>query len=203
MIEALLKAALLVEANQSGRVAIIAGEGGKSFCAGGDIAAWSGLDAHAFGLHWVRIGRRSFDALARLRVPLIAALNGHVLGGGMELAATADFRIAEEHVKFGLPETGLGIIPGWSGTQRIVRRFGPQVAKRMAIFGEMLTAEQAVAAGLAERCVPRGQSRQAATELAQTLLTRGHLATQATKLLINAAEGEEPEAASRRLPELR
>ena len=105
----------------------------------------------------MRHGHRAFDALARLRVPLIAALNGHTLGGGLELAATADFRIAEAHVKLGSPETGLGIIPGWSGTQRTVRRFGSQTVRRMALLGEIFTAEEALQLGIVDRVVAKGE----------------------------------------------
>ena len=135
MVLALERAAHLIDAMDAIRCCIITGEGEKSFCAGGDIEAWSKWSPENFGLAWVRHGHRAFDALARLRQPLIAALNGHTLGGGLELAATADFRIAEAHVKLGLPETGLGIIPGWSGTQRTVRRFGSQTVRRMALAG--------------------------------------------------------------------
>ena len=124
MILALERAAHMIDADQTIKVTIITGQGDRAFCAGGDIAAWSAEAPEAFGLQWVRLGHRAFDALARLRQPLIAALNGSAMGGGFELAACADFRIAEDHVKFSLPETGLGIIPGWSGTQRAVNRFG-------------------------------------------------------------------------------
>ena len=173
------------------RAAIITGEGGKSFCAGGDIEAWSALAPADFALAWVRHGHRAFDALARLRQPLIAALNGHALGGGLELAATADFRVAEDHVKLGSPETGLGIIPGWSGTQRTVNRFGPQLVRRMALLGEVFTAEEGLRLGLVDALAPQGGGLAAATAMAQRLMARGPLATQATKMLINAAEGEE------------
>lgn len=195
MVIALERAAHLIETAPSVRAAIISGEGEKSFCAGGDIEAWSALSPENFGLSWVRHGHRAFDALARLRVPLVAALNGHTLGGGLELAATADFRIAEEHVKLGSPETGLGVIPGWSGTQRAVRRFGSQAVRRMALLGEIFTAEQGLVLGLVDAVVARGQSRIAAREMAEKLASRGPLATQATKMLINAAEGEETERA--------
>ena len=144
---------------------------------------------------WIRHGHRAFDALARLRQPLIAALNGHALGGGLELAATGDFRIAEDHVKLGLPETGIGIIPGWSGTQRVVRRFGSQVTRRMALLGDVFSAEEGKALGLVDAVVPRGQSLAAAKEMASRIADRGPLATQATKILVNAAEGEETERA--------
>ncbi len=193
MVLALERAAHLIESGKDIRAAIITGEGGKSFCAGGDIEAWSSWSPEEFGMAWVRHGHRAFDALARLRQPLIAALNGHTLGGGLEVAACADFRIAEEHVKFGQPETGLGVIPGWSGTQRTVRRFGPQAVRRMAVLGDVFTAEQALAMGLADSIVQRGMSLSAAREMAERLLKRGPLATQVTKMLVNAAEGEESE----------
>jgi enoyl-CoA hydratase/carnithine racemase len=191
MVLALERAAHIVDADGSLRAAILTGEGGKSFCAGGDIEAWSALSPSDFGLAWVRHGHRAFDALARLRQPLIAALNGHTLGGGLELAATADFRIAEEHVKLGSPETGLGIIPGWSGTQRTVHRFGSQLVRRMALLGEVFTAEEGLRLGLVDVLAPQGQSLAAARAMAERIMKRGPLATQATKMLINAAEGEE------------
>ena len=191
MVLALERAAHIIDADGSIRAAIITGEGEKSFCAGGDIEAWSALSPSDFGLAWVRHGHRAFDALARLRQPLIAALNGHTLGGGLELAATADFRIAEEHVKLGSPETGLGIIPGWSGTQRTVNRFGAQLVRRMALLGEVFTAEEGLRLGLVDAVAPRGDGLATARVMAEKIMKRGPLATQATKMLINAAEGEE------------
>jgi enoyl-CoA hydratase len=195
MIQALERAAHLVDMAPSIRVAIITGAGDKSFCAGGDIAAWSSYSPQDFAMQWVRYGHRAFDALARIRQPLIAALNGHCLGGGLELACTADFRIAEEHVKLGLPETGIGIIPGWSGTQRAVRRFGAQVVRRMALAGEIFNAVDAEKFGLVDQVVTKGGAGVAAQELAQQIASRGPQATALAKLMINAAEGEEREAA--------
>ncbi len=193
MVLALERAAHLIDGTPGVRAAIITGEGEKSFCAGGDIEAWSKWAPQDFGMAWVRHGHRAFDALARLRQPLVAALNGHTLGGGLELAATADFRIAGEHVKLGSPETGLGIIPGWSGTQRTVRRFGSQIVRRMALLGEIFTAAEAKSHGLVDAVVPRGQTLAAARDMAARLTSRGPAATQATKMLINAAEGEDVE----------
>ncbi|WP_102108084.1 enoyl-CoA hydratase/isomerase family protein [Oceaniglobus roseus] len=190
MMEALAGLCREIERRDDIGVLILTGSG-RSFCAGGDIAAWSGESPAAFARHWVRDGHEVFDRLARLRQPVIAALNGPVLGGGLELAACADYRIAEAQVRFGQPETGLGIIAGWSGTQRAVRRFGAQAVRRMALFGEVLTAEQALLAGLADRVVPEGEALGAAQAVARSLLTRGPLATELTKMLINAAEGEE------------
>jgi enoyl-CoA hydratase len=191
MMLALERAAQFIELNAEARVAIITGAGEKSFCAGGDIEAWSKLSPLEFGQNWIRHGHRVLDALARLRQPLIAAINGHALGGGIELAAVADFRIAEAHVKVGSPETGLGIIPGWSGTQRMVRRFGAQIVRRMALAGEVFAAGEALQFGLVDRVVPKGTSVAVARELAAGIAARGPTATQMVKSLINAAEGEE------------
>jgi enoyl-CoA hydratase/carnithine racemase len=191
MILALERAAHVIDADEEVKVAIITGQGEKAFCAGGDIAAWSTEAPEAFGLQWVRLGHRAFDALARLRQPLIAALNGSAMGGGMEVATCADFRIAEEHAKFSLPETGLGIIPGWSGTQRAVQRFGSQVVRRMSIAGESFGADEALRLGLCDAVVAKGQSLAAAMSYAQNIAKRSALATAAAKLMINAAEGED------------
>ena len=180
------------EVERSGaRVLILMGEGGRAFSAGGDISAWSAETPEAFGRHWVRDGHEALEALARLSVPVIAAISGHCLGGGLELAATADYRIAETQVTFGQPETALGIIPGWSGTQRAVRRFGAQVVRRMALFGEVLTATEALAAGLVDQVVPQGGAEAAALDVAAQVLARSPRAVELTKMLVNVAEGEE------------
>lgn len=192
MVEALLP--LCREVERSGAIALIlTGEGDRSFCVGGDIAAWSGLSPEAFGRHWVRDGHVAFDALARLCCPVIAVLNGHCLGGGLELAACADLRIAEGHVKIGQPEPGLGIIPGWSGTQRAVRRFGAQAVRRMALMGEVFTADQALALGLVDEVVGKGDGLAAAKRVIERLRARSPRATELSKMMINAAEGEDRE----------
>ena len=147
MLKELADACDAVEADNAVRVAILTGEG-KAFSAGGDIRAWGGMEPNEFGHAWVRFGHRVFERLATLRMPLIAAVNGHALGGGLELAAAADIRIAESQVKVGLPEAGLGMVPGWSGTQRLVRRFGAQAVRRMLLGGEVLTAGEAAALGI-------------------------------------------------------
>ncbi|WP_145925849.1 enoyl-CoA hydratase/isomerase family protein [Shinella sp. HZN7] len=192
MVDALLQACRTIERSDA-RVAILTGEGQKSFCAGGDIEAWSSLDAETFSRRWLRDGHDAFDALARLTVPLIAVLNGHALGGGLELAACADLRIAEAHVKIGQPEPGLGIIPGWSGTQRAARRFGAGLVRRMALFGEVFSAGDALALGLVDRVVATGEGAAAAQIAAARVLQRSPRATELTKMLVNAAEGEESE----------
>ena len=191
MVAALLPICHQVERSDA-RVVILSAEG-KAFCAGGDIAAWSSLSPDDFGHRWLRDGHQAFDALARLRQPLIAVLNGACFGGGLELATCADLRIAEAHVKLALPETGLGIIPGWSGTQRASRRFGAQLVRRMAVMGEVFDADQALAVGLVDQVVPTGQGMATALQVAARIATRSPRATEISKILINAAEGEDRE----------
>lgn len=191
MIDGLLTICRQIDRSDA-RVVILTGEG-KAFCAGGDIAAWSSLSPDDFGRRWLRDGHQAFDALVRLRQPLIAVLNGACLGGGLELAACADLRIAEAHVKLALPETGLGIIPGWSGTQRASRRFGAQLIRRMALMGEVFTADQALSFGLVDQVVPSSQGMDAALVVAHRVAARSPRATEITKQLINAAEGEDRE----------
>jgi len=180
------------------RAVLIRGEG-KGFCAGGDVEAWAQLSAADFQVQWVRYGHRVFDRLARLRQPTIAVLSGHALGGGLELAAACDFRVAETQVKLGFPETSIGVVPGWSGTQRAVRRFGAQVVRRMALGGEILLAPDALALGVIDRVVETGKAFDEAKAWAEKVAERGPLATEAAKLMIGIAEGEEDAAATEAL----
>jgi enoyl-CoA hydratase/carnithine racemase len=190
MLKALSAASDEVEATSSVRVAILTGEG-KGFSAGGDIKAWGGMRPEEFGHAWVRHGHRIFERLATLRVPLIAALNGHALGGGLELAGVADIRIAETQIKIGLPETGLGMVPGWSGTQRLVKRFGAQVVRRMALGGEIFSAEEARALGIVDAVTETGGALEAARQYAQRIATKGPAALEIVKLMIASANGED------------
>lgn len=194
MLRALDETCAAIETDSSIRAAVIIGEG-KAFSAGGDIKAWAGMGAGEFGHQWVRFGHRVFERLAGLRVPLIAALNGHALGGGLEIAACADLRIAETQAKIGLPETSLGMVPGWSGTQRLVRRFGIQPVRRMALCGEMLSADEALRLGIVDRVVGTGEAFAAAFAQAQGIAARGPAATETVKLMLAAAEGEGAPAA--------
>ena len=193
MIVALDDAARAIDDSQETRVAILSGEG-KAFCAGGDIAAWGGLPPLEMWRDWTRLGHRAFESLARLRVPLIAVLTGHAFGGGLELAAVADIRVAEAGIKLGLPETGLGMAPGWSGTQRLVRRFGASVVRRMALGGALFTAEEALELGLVDEVAAPGEGLARAGAIAADVAKRGPVAVQIVKAMINAAEGEDRDA---------
>jgi enoyl-CoA hydratase/carnithine racemase len=193
MIDALADAARAIDSSREARAAVLHGQG-KAFCAGGDIAAWGGLPPLEMWRDWTRAGHRAFEALARLRVPLIVALTGHAFGGGLELAAVADIRIAEPGVKLGLPESGLGMAPGWSGTQRLVRRFGASVVRRMALTGQMFTSEEALTLGLVDEMTEKGEALARANALAADVAKRGPVAVQIIKGMINAAEGEDRDA---------
>lgn len=194
MLKALSAACDELEANSTVRVTILTGAG-KAFSAGGDIKAWGAMEANEFGYQWVRFGHRVFDRLATLRMPLIAAINGHALGGGLELAGAADIRIAESHVKIGMPETSLGMVPGWSGTQRLVRRFGAQIVRRMVLGGEIFTADEALKYGLADQVAETGTVMQAAKNYAARIVQRGPAALEISKLMIGVANGEDNGAA--------
>lgn len=190
MVDALLPICRQVE-RSGARALIVTGEGDRAFCAGGDIDAWSDLPPETFGRHWLREGHQALDALARLSVPVIAVLNGDCLGGGLELAACADLRIAEPHVKIGLPEPLLGVIPGWSGTQRVSRRFGAQLVRRMALFGQVFDAREALSLGLVDALADAGQGMALARHHAGQVQARAPLACELVKMLVNSAEGEE------------
>ena len=193
MIDALGDAARAIDAASEVRVAILSGEG-KVFCAGGDIGAWAGLPPLEMWRDWTRAGHRAFEALARLRPPLIVALTGHAFGGGLELAAVGDIRVAEKGMKLGLPETGLGMAPGWSGTQRLVRRFGAGAVRRMALAGQMFEAEEAFALGLVDELTEAGEGLARAEAIAADIVRRGPVAVQIVKAMINFAEGEDRDA---------
>ncbi|UCI09136.1 enoyl-CoA hydratase/isomerase family protein [Mesorhizobium sp. B1-1-8] len=179
-------------------VVLIRGEG-KGFCAGGDVEAWGAMSAADFQVQWVRYGHRVFDRLARLRQPTIAVLSGHALGGGLELAAACDFRVAETQIKLGFPETSIGVVPGWSGTQRAVRRFGAQIVRRVAVGGEIFLAADALTHGVVDRVVETGKAFDEAKAWGEKIAERGPLATEAAKLMIAVAEGEESAAATEAL----
>jgi enoyl-CoA hydratase len=163
---------------------------GKAFCAGGDIADWGLLSPQVFGHGWVRRGHRMFDRFAQLRLPLIAAMNGHAFGGGLELAACADIRICEPSTKIGLPETSIGVVPGWSGTQRLVRRFGYGPVARMALGGEIFNAEEARALHLVDIICPGGEVMRSALAYADRISTRSPVANEVAKMMMLTGDAE-------------
>ena len=194
MLRALAQACDAVEANRDIRAVILTGQG-KAFSAGGDIHAWGAMTPNEFGHDWVRFGHRVFSRLAGLRMPVIAALNGHALGGGLELAACADIRVAESQIKIGMPETSLGMVPGWSGTQRLVRRFGAQNVRRMVLAGEVFSAVEAANLGIVDHLATAGGALAQAREIAVGIAHRGPAALEIAKLMLASAESEDSDAA--------
>lgn len=139
------------------RAIVVTGAGEKAFCAGADLKERQGMDMDAVRAQ-VKLYRSELGWLDRSRVPVIAAINGVALGGGLELALLADLRVSAEHALLGLPETGIGIIPGAGGTQRLPRVVGEARAKEMILMGRRLTAAEALAWGLVNRVTPADKS---------------------------------------------
>lgn len=174
------------------RCVLLTAEGNRAFCTGADINAWGGLPPADFARRWVRDGHRILDRLARLSKPTIAVLNGHAFGGGLELATACDIRVMAPAATLALPETGVGIVPGWSGTQRLMRLLPEPVVKEMALFGRRLTAERALALGFVAEVADDPSS--AARALAGRLLATSPRATEVAKYMIHAAAGEDAPA---------
>jgi enoyl-CoA hydratase/carnithine racemase len=128
--------------------AVVVRATGRFFCTGGDIEAWGSLSPHDMGRDWILRGIDVFERLAALPQPVVAALTGHALGGGLELAMAADLRIAVKAAKLGCPEATLGMIPGWMGTRRLAELIGPARARHLLLLGSPIPAAQACEWGL-------------------------------------------------------
>lgn len=195
MLDELEAAARLLDADASVRVVVLTGAGEKAFCVGADIHAWAALEPLDMWRRWVKRGHQVFDQWARLRQPVIAAINGHAFGGGLELALAADIRLSAAHATFALPEASIATCPGWSGTQRLVQLFGASRAKYLALSGIRVPAAEALATGLVHEVVAGSTLAERALALAREMAGRAPVALQLTKQLVNAAAGEGTAAA--------
>lgn len=157
------------------RVLIVTGAGSRAFAAGADIAEFEGFTPDE-AVRYARAGQQVFRRVEVLPVPTIAAVNGYALGGGCELALACTFRLVADTAALGLPETSLGLIPGFGGTQRLSRAIGRQRALDLILTGRQVGAEEALATGLALRVVPAAQLLDEARTLAHLLATRAPLA---------------------------
>jgi enoyl-CoA hydratase len=128
--------------------AVVLRGNGRFFSTGGDIEAWGSLTPTEMGRDWILRGIEVFDQLASLPQPVIAAISGHALGGGLELALAADLRVAVKAAKFGTPEVTLGMIAGWSGVRRLTETIGVARARHLTLLGSLITAQQALDWGL-------------------------------------------------------
>lgn len=170
-------------ADESIRVLIITGEG-RAFVAGADISEMVSKDPMQ-GLAFGKSGAEVFRAIEQLPIPVIAAVNGFALGGGCELAMACDLRIASSKAKFGQPEVGLGIIPGFSGTQRLPRLVGPAKAKELVYTGEVIRADEALRIGLVNKVVEPEALMDEALALAEKIAAQAPVAVQLAKKAID------------------
>ncbi|MDQ6891949.1 MAG: enoyl-CoA hydratase-related protein [Acidobacteriota bacterium] len=162
-----------VAVDESLRCVIVTGAGEKAFIAGADIGELAKLTPIE-GREHARRGQAVLDRLERLSVPTIAAINGFAYGGGLELAMACTLRVASENARMGLPETSLGIIPGYGGTQRMARLIGTAKAYELVLIAEKgLTAAEAERIGLVNRVVPAGQALSAAMDIAKKIAANG------------------------------
>jgi enoyl-CoA hydratase len=167
------------------RAMIVTGAGDKAFVAGADIAEFEGRTAT--DQHRVMKAPSIFEALEQSPKPVIAAVNGYCLGGGMELALACDIRIATVTARFGQPEVNLGIIPGGGGTQRLPRIVGLGAALKMILSGEMIDAAEALRLGLVEEVVPPDDLLPRANAMAETIASKSPVAIAAAKEATRAA----------------
>lgn len=189
------QAFLEIEANSGIRTVILTGAGDKSFVAGADIhemKSFSPIEAERFS----RLGHRVLDTVSACRVPVIAAVNGYALGGGLELALACDFIYASEHASFGLVEAKLGLIPGFGGNARLMRRVGDAMAREMIFSALQLNAAEAFRTGLVNRVTQDGEVVRAAQLTAEKIGERGPYAVSLAKVLLRHADGMSLQAAN-------
>jgi enoyl-CoA hydratase/3-hydroxyacyl-CoA dehydrogenase len=170
--------------DSSVKCVVIMGDGDRAFSAGADVTMFpkaTPVKAEEFS----RAGQKTFGRIEEMTKPVIAAINGFALGGGLELALACDFRIAAEHAELGSPEIQLGLIPGWGGTQRLVRTVGLPKAKEMAMLGIRLKADEALKAGLVHKVVHFDKLREEVSALAKKLADGPPVAMKYVKYAVN------------------
>ena len=184
VIEEILKALEDVKADENTRVVILTGAGEKAFSAGADIKAMKGMNALK-ARELSLMGEKLCDALENLEKPVIAAINGYALGGGLEVAMACDIRIASENARMGQTEINIGLIPGWGGTQRLTRLIGKTKAKELIFTGKIVDAKTAEQLGIVNMVVPTEKFREAVQQFAVELASKAPVALKVAKALIN------------------
>ena len=179
----LLKAFDVVENNDDIYVVVVTGAG-RSFVAGADISEMATMNVAA-GKNFGDLGNQAMLRLERMEKPTIAAINGFALGGGCELSMSCDIRIASEKAKFGQPEVGLGITPGFSGTQRLPRRVGVAKAKELIFSGKQIGAEEAKRIGLVNEVYAAEELLNKAVEMAKSFTANAPIAVKYSKACID------------------
>ncbi len=168
------------------RVIIITGAGEKAFVAGADISEFSNFTANQGYDLSLNGHQKLFDFIENLSKPVIAAINGFALGGGLELAMSCHIRIASENAKMGLPEVSLGVIPGYGGTQRLPQLIGKGKAMELILTGGMIDANNALSLGLVNKVVSQENLMEASNEIAVKILKNSSLAIKASIAVINS-----------------
>lgn len=182
-----------LEHDETVSVIVLTGEG-KAFVAGADIGEMADLTAEG-GRAFARLGQAAFSSIERCVKPVIAAINGFALGGGCELALSCDIRLASSNAKFGQPETGLGITPGFAGTQRLPKIVGVAKAKELIYTSAVIGAEEALRIGLVNHVYDAENLMEEAMKMAHKIAGNGQLAVRYSKTAIdtglnmNAAAG--------------
>ncbi len=164
---------------------VVTGAGNKAFVAGADIGEIAALEGRHDGVEFARFGQRIFSKLEHLTVPVVVAINGYALGGGLELALCGDIRLASDTAQMGQPEVNLGVIPGYGGTQRLARIVGRDRAKTLVFTGERINAQEAYRLGLVDRVVPQADLLDEAMSLAANLANKAPRAIALAKMAIN------------------
>jgi len=172
------------EKDENVRVVVITGAGEKAFCAGLDLKPMRDINVIK-AVETSRLGQKLTLAIEELGKPVIAAINGYALGGGLELAMACDIRIASEKARVGQPEVNVGLIPGWGGTQRLPRLVGKGIAKELIFTGKMIDAKTAERIGLVNMVVPPERLKSAVEELAKEIMSKSPIAIKLVKELIN------------------
>jgi enoyl-CoA hydratase len=191
LLDELAAAAREVDASAA-RLVIVRTAGEKVFCVGADINHFADLSAAGMWREWIATGHRAFGALAGLRQPSIAVIDGLAFGGGLELALACDFRVVAAETRVALPETGLGTVPGWGGTERVTELAGRARAKELVLTRRQLSGEETLAWGLATAVAPKEYLEGEVARLSADLLAGAPLAVQLGKQLIDAAADGAP-----------
>jgi enoyl-CoA hydratase/carnithine racemase len=180
-----------IAADPNVKVGIITGAGQLAFVAGADINEFTKLNGDDEARAMTQRGHTTFNKIENSPKPIIAAINGVALGGGMELAMACHMRIVGDRVRLGQPEISLGIIPGWGGTQRLTRIVGPAKATELILTGDNLTAQEAFRLNLVNKVVPAGEVLKTAKDLARKIAGKGALAIAAAMDSIGRARDSE------------
>ncbi|MFQ6040224.1 MAG: enoyl-CoA hydratase/isomerase family protein [Candidatus Poribacteria bacterium] len=180
MLDALDAEITRLHRDESVRAVVLTGSGERAFCVGADLKHLATFDTTDIR-QWVMDGNRVLNRLASLPVPVIAAINGYAIGGGLEITLACDLRIASDDSSFGLPEITHGWFPGWGGTHRLLNLIGEAKAKEMVFLGERVDAQTALNLGLVNRVVPKETLMAEVNKIAESLAEKSPVAVRAAK----------------------